>query len=221
MTTCRARLGFCPLRTVLLAMLGASPLSTVRAQSPEYQGLTGGLLAGEAVWRLDDGRRPAHFAGGLFAGYRFRIADVDGAIVSVTPRFAITLTNFAGIRLHSSEVAFSRIDLPGGQLAIRLGKVRPYLLADHGTVTIERYAGPDLLNYSGRSTSFGLGIELPRDNPCGAGFDIAVRRTSAQLTNYEWRGTGAPPPGGSLGATIVTVGWSGRFRGSQLLFACH
>jgi hypothetical protein len=212
-----------PGHTLTVFALTLLPLLASAAQAPEDQGLRGGIFVGATKYRLDDGERPAHFIAGLSAGYRIRLFDVGNASVTLTPHVALAITQFRGISLNSTEIGFSRVDAPGAQLAIRLGKVRPFLLAQYGRVAIERYVGSDLLNYSGSMLMYGFGVELPRANPCGAGFDFTIRRTAGDLTGVEWRdptGTRAPPAGGSIGSTIVTVGWSGRFRGTKLLFAC-
>jgi hypothetical protein len=208
------------LGTLGILVGAASPLA---AQAPEYQGLSGGIVLGVVRYRLDDRLPPAQFIGGLTAGYRVHLLDIGGAALSVTPHVSLAMTRLRGISLNSTEIGFSRVDAPGAQIALRLGKVRPYVLAQYGKVTIERYVGDDLLNYSGAKWMFGLGMEIPRTNVCGAGFDVAVRRTTGALSSHEWRdptGTRTAPPGGSIGSTIVTLGWSGRFRGSRLLFAC-
>jgi hypothetical protein len=199
------------------------PLCSSRAQNTEYQGLTGGIFAGATRYRLDDGAPPAHFIGGVTVGYRARLFKAGPAVISVTPHVALAVTQFRGISLNSSEIGFSRLDVPGIQVAAGLRHVRPYVLLQRGQVTIERYVGTDLMNYYGSAPSYGFGVELPRSNVCGAGLDIAVRHTSGTLSRVEWRSPSAgrtPAPGGSIGSTIVTVGWSGRFRGTRLLFAC-
>ncbi len=208
-TSCRLLIG------LLFAMTG------VHAQSPEYHGLTGSFMFGAAHWSLDDGSSPTRFAGGLGAGYRFKLFTVNGAVVSLTPRFTLMLTKLTGIRLASSQTGFARLDKPSLQLAVRVKSVRPYVLAEKGSASIERYVGSDLVNFYGSVPSYGFGIELPRNNQCGAGFDLAARWMSGTLSNTEWRGTGPEPRGGSISGAIFTVGWTGAFRGARLLFACR
>jgi hypothetical protein len=201
----------------LLALSGADAM----AQAPEYQGLNASIAVGGARALLDDRDDPWRVAGSLTIGYRFHLFDLGAASISLTPRFGLTATKVRGIRLDSREVAFSRIDVPGFQLAARIGPVRPYVLVDQGKVVVERYVGADLVNYWGSVWSQGFGVELPRANPCSAGFDLSIRRVRGTFTDSEWRGSGAPPDGGSVSATIITLGWSGRLRGSRVLFSCH
>jgi hypothetical protein len=206
-------------RGLLLGLLLAT--TGAMGQSPEYHGLTGSLMFGAAHWSLDDGSSPTRFAGGLGAGYRFKLFAVNGAVVSLTPRFSLLLTRFTGIKLGSTQTGFARLDKPSVQLAVRVKSVRPYLLAEKGSASIERYVGSDLVNFYGSVPSYGFGIELPRNNPCGAGFDIAARWMSGTLSSTEWRGTGPEPRGGSISGATFTVGWSGAFRGARLLFVCR
>lgn len=207
----------------LTSLLVASTVA--RAQSkpkpPEYQGLTAGLLFGATDFRLDDAAPPPRFTGGLHLGYRIRLFGWGHTTWSLTPQFMLAMTQFRGISLNSTEIGYSRFG-PGLQLAVRTGAVRPYLLYERGTSTVERYVGSDLMNYYGKMPAYGIGIELPFNNPCGSGFNLAVRRTTGMLDTLEWRPptpTSVPAPGGSVGSTIVTLGWSGRFRGSHLLFS--
>lgn len=202
---------------LLMSIVGIRALG----QAPEYHGLSGSFMFGAVHWRLDDGSSPTRLAGGLGAGYRFKLFTLGDAVVSLTPRFNLLLTKFTGIKLGSTETGFARLDKPSVQLAVRVKAIRPYVLVESGTASIERYVGSDLVNFYGSVPAYGFGVELPRDNPCGAGFDVAVRWMSGTLSNTEWRGTGAVPSGGSIGGVIFTVGWTGAFRGARLLFACH
>jgi hypothetical protein len=210
---------------VLVALIACGVhVQTLAAQRTEYQGLVGGIFLGGAHYRLDDVDPASHPIGGLTVGYRVRLFDIRNAPVSLTPHFALAFTRFRGIALNSNEIGFSRLDKPGLQLAVGLGRIRPYLLAQHGQVSVERYVGADLMNYYGSTPMYGLGVELPRSNACGAGLDVAVRRTTGRLSQVEWRdptGSRTAPPGGSIASTIVTIGWSGRLRGTRLLFACR
>jgi hypothetical protein len=205
-----------------IALVGLLVITTSgRAQSPEHHGLTGSLLLGAATWTLDDGSSPTHFTGGLAAGYRIRLFDIGGSVVSLTPRVALVVTKFTGIRLNSTQIGFARLDVPSFQLAVRLKAIRPYALVDFGTLSIERYVGADLVNFYGKSKSFGFGVEIPRNNPCGAGFDLAARWMSGTLSNTEWRGTDrVVPVGGDISGAIFTVGCTGAFGGWRLLFSC-
>lgn len=191
------------------------------AQAPEYKGLSGSLMLGAAHWRLDDGESPTQFAGGLGVGYRFKLFTVRDAFVSLTPRVSVVFTKFTGITLDSDEIGFARLDKPSLQLAVRVKALRPYVLLESGSASIERYVGSDLVNFYGSVPSYGVGIEIPRNNPCGAGFDIAARWMSGTLSTTEWRGSGPAPSGGSIEGAIFTVGWSGAFRGARLLFSCR
>ena len=208
------------LRT-LVALLLLTNAARASAQAPEYQGLTGSIMLGGAQWRLDDGTSPTHFAGGLAAGYRIRLLTLGTSVVSLTPRVGLLLTRFTGIELGSSQVGFALLDVPSFQLAVRVKSVRPYFLVGMSNASIERYVGTDLVNFYGKVPSYGIGLEFPRNNPCGAGFDLALRWMSGKLSNTEWRGTGPVPNGGSIRGAFYTVGWTGEFRGTRLLFACH
>jgi len=215
-----------PLLYRALAALIACCISSqaLIAQEYEYQGLSGGIFLGGAKYRLDDVDPPAHLIGGLSVGYRVRLFSIRNAPVTATPHISLAFTSVRGIALNSNQIGFSRLDAPGLQLALGLRRVRPYLLAQWGKVTVERYVGADLMNYYNSTPMYGLGVELPLSNPCRAGFDIAVRRTTGILSHVEWRdptGTRVAPPGGSIGSTIVTLGWTGRLRGTRLLFACR
>lgn len=192
-----------------------------RAQSPEYHGLTGSILLGTASWKLDDGTSPTDFAGGIAVGYRLRLFSIGESVVSLTPRLSLVITKFTGIKLNSSETGFALLNVPSFQLAARMNGIRPYVVGELGTASIERYVGADLVNFYGSANSFGVGVELPRNNPCGAGFDLAVRWMTGTLSSTEWRGTGAVPSGGDISGAIFTLGWTGAFRGSRLLFACR
>lgn len=206
-------------RRLLLGLTFAT--TAALGQSPEYHGLTGSFMFGAAHWRLDDGTAPTRFAGGLGAGYRFKLFTVNGAVFSLTPRFTLLMTRFTGIKLGSAQTGFARLDKPSVQLAVRVKSVRPYVLAEKGGASIERYVGSDLVNFYGSVPAYGVGLELPRNNPCGAGFDLTARWMSGTLSSIEWRGTGPEPRGGSISGAMFTVGWTGAFRGARLLFACH
>ncbi len=192
----------------------------VAAQPTEYQGLGGSVMLGGTDYTLAGQSFPTRLAGGLSAGYRIHLWRVAGAPVYLTPHVSLVMTNVQGISLASSEVAFSQVNA-GMQLTTRIWRVRPYYLHQGGKATIERYVGNALVNYYGNAPTRGIGIEIPFDNPCSAGLDLQLRRTRGNFSKGEWREAGAPPPGGSFRATTVTLGWSGRFRGGRLLFACR
>jgi len=202
------------------ALLLVTIAARVGAQAPEYQGLTGSIMLGSAQWDLDDGSS-SHFAGGLAAGFRFRLLTLGSSVVSLTPRVGLLLTRFTGIELGSSQIGLALLDVPSIQLAVRFKSVRPYFMAGKSNASIERYVGNDLVNFYGGVPSYGVGLEIPRNNPCGAGFDLAVRWMSGTLSKTEWRGTGPVPNGGSIKGAFFTVGWTGEFRGTRLLFECH
>lgn len=213
------------MRTSFLA--GASALTVALhvqllcAQPPEHHGLTGGLYIGSGQWKLDDRSPPAHATGGLMLGYRVKLFEVGGKTVSIMPHAGLLMTRLRGIDLGSNQLGFARVDKPGMQLAVRFHKFRVYGVAQKGSVSVERMVGNQVVNYWGSAPAYGIGVEIPRNNPCGAGLDISYRSMRGDLTDSEWRGSGSPPPGGHVRGNLLLVGWSGRFRGTRLLFSCR
>ena len=207
--------------TAIVALLGIAAIPVVaRSQAPEIHGLTGGVAFGGMRWHQEKHESPGDVAGGLYVGYRIPLGEHGGARLSLTPQLSMMMTNFRGIALNSDEVGVSREDL-GLQFAARVGNVRPYLLAQLGRITTEQYSGPDLVNYVGGMRAFGAGTEIPLDK-CGAGLDFTVRYMSGNVTGGEWRRKDSnPPPLGPMNVLIFTAGWSGRFRGTHLLFTCN
>jgi hypothetical protein len=128
------------------------------------------------------------------------------------------MTRFAGIRLGSNEVAFSRVEL-GVQGAARVGPLRPYVLWRRGKGTMERMIGDEVANFYGPGDGWGAGVEIPLTKRCANAVDVAWHRSVGTFDEVETR-SGLLEPSASYRSTFITVGWSGRFRGTRLLFAC-
>lgn len=187
-----------------------------RGQAAEYQGLNGSITLGATQWSVDDSTFSTRFAAGLTAGYRVRLPWERR--ITLTPHVALTMTRFAGIKLRTNEVGFSRVEL-GVQGAAELGPVRPYVLWRFGRGTMERMVGDEAANFYGRGSGWGAGIEVPLPNVCANAIDFAWHYSAGSFDTVETRGGLVRPPM-PYRATFVTIGWSGRFRGTRLLFAC-
>ena len=212
---------------VLLLVLG--PVASSRAQgpgrsAPETYGLHAAAALSSVTLDLDDAGSRTMPALAVDLGYRLRIPCCRSRRpVSVTPLFGIQVTSIAGVNEGSDDVAFASIT-PGVQLAARIGAVRPFLTWRDGKRTMERFDrvdGADTLvatNYIGEGHSLAVGVEVPLARTrWGQGLTLSVARLRGRFTSIERAGEDSPTrlP---FNATIVNVGWSGRFRGTSLLF---
>src|SRR5258708_39643581 len=213
------------LRSVVI--LAAGPMWDA-AQASEYQGLNASFVpVGVMKYEIAGESFPAHLAGGLTVGYRLRVTKIERPI-TVTPHLSIMATKFGGISLNTSQIAFSRVDY-GVQLAGSVAGVRPYVTYRKGKATVERMVGtitqprPDTVdaNFWGSGNAVGAGIEIPAwwHSRCASSFDLSMSRSSGTFDQVETRQTPVTT-GQSYRATVFALGWSGRFRGTLLLFAC-
>jgi hypothetical protein len=192
-----------------------------QAQAPEIHGLTGGLAVGAMRWKLTTKKDDFDVMGGLHTGWRFSLGRWGMPRVSLTPHVSLMSTKFRGIPLHSTDVAVSRLDA-GLQIAFTARRALPFALVQAGRVTTEQYVDTNLVNHAAAMPAFGLGLQVPIDRVCADGPELVIRHTKGDLKKGEMRPKGAtPPPAGPIDAWIVTLGWSGRFRGTRLLFACR
>jgi hypothetical protein len=193
-----------------------------QAQAPEIHGLTGGVVAGAMRWTLPTKRDDFDVMGGLHTGWRFSLRRWGAPRWTLTPHVSLMSTKFRGIPLHSTDVAVSRLDV-GVQASVSVRRALLFGLAQAGRLTTEQYADTNLVNYhSGLTPAFGVGAHWPFNRACADGPELMIRHTKGDLKDGEMRPKGAtPPPAGQIDAWIVTLGWSGRFRGTRLLFACR
>lgn len=191
-----------------------------RANSPafEHQGLTGSLALGLVNSTVAGGESSSQRQGGFQLGYRVALGRVGAMTIAATPYVGLSMSHVRGIPYGSDERAVARLAAPGGQLSIRTGPVRPYLILERGSVSVERYAGGVLVNEKGKSTTTGVGIEIPRRNDCGAGLDLSVRFTNGDLTDVEMNGSTTVTAGASVRAVSFLVAWTGAFRGTHGAF---
>jgi hypothetical protein len=190
--------------------------STAHAQGPDYLGLNGSIMFGMASWEVGDSSYSTRFAGGLTLGYRFGVPGFRW--LTLTPHGALTMTRFAGIRLGSNQIAFSRVEL-GLQAAAHVGPLSPYAMWRRGRGTMERMVGDEAANFYGPGSGWGGGIEIPLHNDCANAIDLAWHRSVGSFDNVETR-RDLVQPRMAYRSRFVTVGWSGRFRGTRFLFAC-
>ena len=166
--------------------------------------------------RLADSALAADNALRLEAGYRMRLPlPRSWPMLALTPHVSLAITDVRGISLGSPKVAFSHVDL-GTQLTARIGAVRPYVSWRVGKRTIERTERGVPINYWGTGQAMVSGVEIPLTRS-GRGIDLAMTRLSGRLTTRQLVKAEDPA---SLGISgwLFTVGWSGRFRGTDLLF---
>lgn len=208
-------------RIATVLAIALLPSAAAAQPTPTAHGLVGGIAFGFMRWDLAQRSVGADKLGGLSAGYRIALGTANTSPLTLTPHISLLMTEFRGIALHSDQVAVSRFDA-GLELAARWWPVHPFVVVQAGRITTEQYVDTNLVNYSGGMPAYGGGIRWQRNNDCGAGPEIQVRRTRGELESGEWRlKDTVPPPAGQFSAWIVTAGWSGRFRGTRLLFACH
>jgi hypothetical protein len=173
-------------------------------------------VLGAAQWSVNDSTFSTRLAGGLTVGYRFGLPWARP--IKLTPHAALTMTRFAGIKFGSNQVAFSRVEF-GVQGAVRTKLIRPYVLWRRGRGTMERMLGDEAANSYGPGRGWGAGIEVPLPNNCPNAIDVAWHRSTGTFDTIETRGGLTQPPM-RYRSTFTTIGWSGRFRGTRLLFSC-
>lgn len=210
---------------LLFALVVILPFASAPAQ--EYQGIWMGLGAARTALTLDSAPTRSRWGTSIRAGFRVcAFCWANYRKLSATPGITLNFTDVRGMTRGKDPFAFSRLDF-GVQVAWEVGSVRLYampLFMNGRTTEIERDTvtrGEPVdssriwpLNYIDENGKFtgAFGLEIPI-TPQGRGLDISVTpAVRGNFEKYEFRSIMTPTKLGYKG-WVVTVAWSGPFRG--------